>query len=342
MKNAIITGVTGQDGAYLAEHLLELGYKVFGAFRRTSSVNDWRLRELGILGHPNLVMVEHDLTDLSSTIALFNRAEPDEIYNLAAQSFVAVSFNQPKTTADINALGALNMLEAMRLVAPNAKFYQASTSEMFGLVQDPIQTENTPFYPRSPYGVAKLFAHWTSVNYRESYGLFTSSGILFNHESPLRGLEFVTRKIANGVANISQGSNLPITLGNLDARRDWGYAKDYIHGMHKMLQASVPDTFVLSSGKTTSVREFLILCFKSIGMDIEFKGNGKDEIGFDSKTGIEISRVDPAHYRPAEVDVLLGDSSKARNLLGWQPTLEVEELARLMVEKDIQRINARQ
>ncbi len=339
MKNAVITGVTGQDGAYLAKYLLDLGYKVFGSFRRTSSVNDWRLRELGVLGNPNLVLVEHDLTDLSSTISLFEIAQPQEIYNLAAQSFVAVSFSQPRTTAEINAIGTLNMLEAQRIVAPTSKFYQASTSEMFGLVQTDVQNEETPFYPRSPYGVAKLFAHWATVNYRESYGLFASSGILFNHESPLRGLEFVTRKIAHGVALQQKGEPSPITLGNLDAKRDWGFAGDYVTGMHSMLQVDEPDTFVLSSGSTTSVRDFVRLCYESVGIEVEFRGKAELEVGRNAATGDLLVEVDARHYRPAEVDVLIGDSSKAKKMLGWQPTVQVAELASLMVQSDLKRSN---
>ncbi len=337
MKNAVITGITGQDGAYLAKHLLDMGYKVFGSYRRTSSVNNWRLRELGLLNHANLSLVEHDLTDLSSTISLFETAQPDEIYNLAAQSFVGVSFSQPRTTADINALGALNMLEAQRLVAPRARFYQASTSEMFGLVQEDVQNEDTPFYPRSPYGVAKLFAHWTTINYRESYGLFAASGILFNHESPLRGLEFVTRKIAHGVAQQQVGASSPISLGNLDARRDWGFAGDYVIGMHSMLQVDDPSTFVLSSGSTTSVRDFVRLCYQSVGVDVQFQGQGDKEEGLDSATGELLVKVDSKHYRPAEVDVLIGDASKAHKILGWQPKIGVADLAALMVQQDIER-----
>lgn len=340
MKNAVITGVTGQDGAYLAKHLLGLGYKVFGSFRRTSSVNDWRLRELGLLDHQNLTLVEHDLTDLSSTISLLETSQPQEIYNLAAQSFVGVSFSQPRTTTEINAIGTLNMLEAMRLVAPSSKFYQASTSEMFGLVQTEVQNEDTPFYPRSPYGVSKLFAHWMTVNYRESYGLFASSGILFNHESPLRGLEFVTRKIANGVAQQQHGNSSSISLGNLDAKRDWGFAGDYVVGMHSMLQIDSPASFVLSSGSTTSVRDFVRLCYRSVGIDVEFQGKAELEVGRNAATGDLLVRVDSRNYRPAEVDVLIGDASKAKNVLGWQPTVLVPELASLMVRSDLERNNA--
>lgn len=340
MKSAVITGISGQDGAYLAKHLLEQGYQVWGAFRRTSTLNDWRLRELGVLNHPNLKLVEHDLTDLSSSIRLLKTARPDEIYNLAAQSFVAVSFDQPRTTAEITALGALNLLEAVRLQSPESKFYQASTSEMYGLVQAVPQNEDTDFYPRSPYGVSKLFAHWSTVNYRESFGLFASSGILFNHESPLRGLEFVTRKISSTVAAISRGQAVDLSLGNLDAKRDWGFAGDYVDGMHKILQASRPDTFVLATGVTTTVRDFVAMCFQAAGFELEFDGEGSTEIGRDKSTGKTLVKVDPAYYRPAEVDLLLGDPSKAKTQLGWIPTMDVSALAELMVKSDLNRVHA--
>ena len=255
LKSAVVTGVTGQDGAYLAQLLLERNYKVFGTYRRTSSVNFWRMEELGIERHPNLELVEYDLTDVGTSIALVQRAQPDEIYNLAAQSFVGVSFEQPTTTAYITGLGALNLLEAIRLVNPRIRFYQASTSEMFGKVQAVPQDESTAFYPRSPYGVAKLFAHWMTVNYRESYGIFGASGILFNHESPLRGREFVTRKITHAVARIKLGQQDLLELGNLDAKRDWGYAKEFVEGMYRMLQAEQPDTYVLATQRTETVRD---------------------------------------------------------------------------------------
>lgn len=270
MRTAIITGVTGQDGAYLAKLLLDKGYKVYGAYRRLSSMNPWRIRELGIEHHSNLSLVEYDLTDLSSSIRLLQKCQPDEVYNLAAQSFVGVSFDQPITTAHITGLGPLNLLEAIRIVNPKIRFYQASTSEMFGKVQQIPQSENTPFYPRSPYGVAKLYAHWITLNYRESYNIFACSGILFNHESPLRGLEFVTRKITYHAAMIKEGLIDILELGNLDAKRDWGFAGDYVEGMWKMLQQQNPDTFVLATNRTTTVRDFVAMAFKRVGIDLEF------------------------------------------------------------------------
>ena len=277
MKKAIITGITGQDGAYLSQLLLDKGYTVYGTFRRTSSVNFWRIEELNIHNHPNLHLMEYDLTDLGSNIALVQKVQPDEIYNLAAQSFVGVSFDQPTTTAQITGIGALNLLEAIRLVNPKIRFYQASTSEMFGKVQAIPQIEDTPFYPRSPYGVAKLYAHWMTVNYRESYDIFGSSGILFNHESPLRGREFVTRKITDSVAKIMQGKLDILELGNMDAKRDWGFAKEYVEGMWRMLQADQPDTFVLATNRTETVRDFVRMAFKAIGVELEFKGQGDGE-----------------------------------------------------------------
>jgi GDPmannose 4,6-dehydratase len=337
LKSAVVTGVTGQDGAYLAQLLLEKGYKVYGTYRRTSSVNFWRMEELGIENHPNLELVEYDLTDVGTSIALVQRAQPDEIYNLAAQSFVGVSFDQPTTTAHITGLGALNLLEAIRLVNPKIRFYQASTSEMFGKVQAVPQDESTQFYPRSPYGVAKLFAHWMTVNYRESYGIFGSSGILFNHESPLRGREFVTRKITHGVARIKLGLADVLELGNLDAKRDWGYAREYVEGMYRMLQADQPDTFVLATQRTESVRDFVHMAFHAVGVDLDFRGKGIDEIGVDTATGKTLVRVNPRFYRPAEVDLLIGNPSKAKTLLGWEPKTSLEELCRMMVEADLRR-----
>ncbi|MCZ8217143.1 MAG: GDP-mannose 4,6-dehydratase, partial [Cyclobacteriaceae bacterium] len=272
MKTAIITGITGQDGAYLAQFLLGKNYKVYGTYRRTSSVNFWRIDELGIQSHPNLHLVEYDLTDLGASIALLQKIEPDEIYNLAAQSFVGVSFDQPNATAQITGVGALNLLESIRLVNPKIRFYQASTSEMFGKVQAIPQIESTPFYPRSPYGIAKLYAHWMTVNYRESYDIFGCSGILFNHESPLRGREFVTRKITDSVAKITLGKLDCLELGNIDAKRDWGFAKEYVDGMWRMLQVDVPDTYVLATNRTETVRDFVQMAFKSAGIEVAFKG----------------------------------------------------------------------
>ena len=336
-KSAIVTGVTGQDGAYLAQLLLERNYKVYGTYRRTSSVNFWRIEELGIPDHPDLELVEYDLTDVGTSVALVQRARPDEIYNLAAQSFVGVSFDQPTTTAHITGLGALNLLEAIRLVNPKIRFYQASTSEMFGKVQAVPQSESTPFYPRSPYGVAKLFAHWMTVNYRESYGIFGSSGILFNHESPLRGREFVTRKITDAAAKIRLGKLETLELGNMDAKRDWGYAKEYVEGMYLMLQAPTPDTFVLATSRTETVRDFVRLAFNAIDMPLEFKGSGVDEEAIEARTGKVRVRVNPKFYRPAEVDLLIGDPAKAKAQLGWEARTSLEELCRTMVEADLRR-----
>lgn len=337
MRTAIITGITGQDGAYLAQFLLEKGYQVYGTYRRTSSVNFWRMEELGVLGHERLHLVEYDLTDLGTTIALVQKVMPDEIYNLAAQSFVGVSFEQPSTTAQITGVGALHLLEAIRLVNPRIRFYQASTSEMFGKVQAIPQTESTPFYPRSPYGVAKLYAHWMTVNYRESYGIFGASGILFNHESPLRGREFVTRKITDSVAKISLGQLGCMELGNLDAKRDWGYAKEYVEGMWKMLQADEPDTFVLATNQTESVRDFVGMAFKTAGIQVEFSGVGLDEIATDVATGKVVMRINPKFHRPAEVDLLIGDPAKAERVLGWRATTTLEQLCKMMVDADLRR-----
>ena len=336
-KRAVVTGITGQDGAYLTQLLLNKGYHVYGTYRRTSSVNFWRLDELGITGHENLHRVEYDLTDLSSTIRLLERAEAQEVYNLAAQSFVGVSFEQPITTAEITGVGALNLLEAIRTVDASIRFYQASTSEMFGKVQAVPQAESTPFYPRSPYGVAKLFAHWSTINYRESYNIFGASGILFNHESPLRGKEFVTRKITDAIARIKLGQQQVLELGNLDAKRDWGHAAEYVEGMWRMLQADEPDTFVLATGRTETVREFVQLACKAAGIDVQFEGAGESEIGVDTETGNTIVRVNPAFYRPAEVDLLVGDASKASNVLGWQANTTLEALCNEMVEADLRR-----
>jgi GDPmannose 4,6-dehydratase len=338
MKTAVITGVSGQDGAYLAQLLLGKGYKVFGAYRRTSSVNFWRMEELGIAGNPNLEVVEYDLTDPGCTLRLLQKAEPDEVYNLAAQSFVGVSFGQPVTTAEITGLGALHLLEAIRTVNPKIRFYQASTSEMFGKVQAVPQNEATPFWPRSPYGVAKLFAHWATVNYRESFGIFGTSGILFNHESPLRGREFVTRKITDAVARIKLGKQDVLQLGNLDAKRDWGFAGEYVEGMWRMLQAEEPDTYVLSTGRTETVRDFATLAFKAAGIDIEWRGRELDETGIRSDTGKTVVRINPKFYRPAEVHELIGDSAYAHAKLGWQARTTLEELCAMMVQADLKRV----
>lgn len=334
---AFITGITGQDGAYLAELLLSKGYKVYGTYRRTSSVNFWRIEELGIKNHPELELVEYDLTDLSATIRLLQRSAATEVYNLAAQSFVGVSFQQPITTAEITGIGALHLLEAIRIVNPQIRFYQASTSEMFGLVQAIPQQEDTPFYPRSPYGVAKLYAHWMTINYRESYGIFAVSGILFNHESPLRGREFVTRKITDAVARIKLGKLDVLELGNLDAQRDWGYAKEYVEGMWLMLQAKEPDTFVLATNRSVSIRDFVVMAFRAAGYSLHFRGQGQQEVGIDSVSGKTLLRVNPQYFRPAEVDLLIGNPAHAREILGWQPKTTLEQLCQMMVEQDIRR-----
>ena len=341
MSVALITGISGQDGAYLAKFLLDKNYVVVGTYRRSSTLNLWRLDELGIRNHPNLKLVVHDLTDATSCIRVVEAARPSEIYNLGAQSFVATSFDQPATTTDITALGTLYMLEAIRTVDRNIRYYQASSAEMFGLVQATPQSETTPFYPRSPYAVAKQFAHWMTINYRESYGIFGSCGILFNHESPLRGLDFVTRKITDGVARIALGDPAPIRLGNLNAERDWGYAPEYVAGMWAMLQAKQPDTFVFATNKTNSVRSFVEWAFQAADIDIEWQGDGAAEIGLCRETGRHLVEVSPEFYRPAEVDRLIGDASKAERDIGWRPVTPVRELCAHMVAADLEREHRR-
>jgi GDPmannose 4,6-dehydratase len=337
MKTAVITGITGQDGAYLAQLLLDKGYEVYGTYRRTSSVNFWRIDELGITDNPRLHLVEHDLTDLSASIRLLERSGADEVYNLAAQSFVGVSFDQPVTTAEITGIGPLNLLEAIRCVNSKIRFYQASTSEMFGKVQAVPQDEDTMFYPRSPYGVAKLYAHWITVNYRESYDIFGCNGILFNHESPLRGREFVTRKITDTVAKIKLGQAERLELGNLDAKRDWGFAKEYVEGMWRMVQADEPDTFVLATNRTETVRDFVEMAFKAADVTVEFSDEGESETAVDTATGKTVLQINPRFYRPAEVELLIGNPAKAKEKLGWEPTTTLEELCRMMVEADLRR-----
>ena len=334
---AVITGITGQDGAYLAELLLNKGYKVYGTYRRTSSVNFWRIEELGIDKHPNLHLVEYDLTDLGASTRLLQSTGATEVYNLAAQSFVGVSFEQPTTTAQITGVGVLNLLEAIRIVDPSIRFYQASTSEMFGKVQAIPQVESTPFYPRSPYGVAKLYAHWITINYREAYNIFGCSGILFNHESPLRGREFVTRKITDSVAKIRLGKLDVLELGNMDAKRDWGFAKEYVEGMWRMLQVAEPDTYVLATNRTETVRDFVTMAFKAADYQIEWRGNGEREIAVDAASGKTLVRVNPKFYRPAEVDLLIGDPAKAKEKLGWVPKTTLEQLCQMMVQADLRR-----
>lgn len=337
MKKAIVTGITGQDGAYLAQLLLQKDYIVYGTYRRTSSVNFWRIEELGIQNDSNLHLVEYDLTDQGNAINMVRDIRPDEIYNLAAQSFVGVSFEQPVTTAHITGLGPLYLLEAIRMVDTNIKFYQASTSELFGKVQEIPQTENTQFYPRSPYGVAKLYAHWMVVNYRESYDIFATSGILFNHESPLRGQEFVTRKITDSVAKIKLGKLDCLELGNMDAKRDWGYAKDYVEGMYLILQAKKPDTFVLATNRTETVRDFVEMAFKAADIELEFKGKEENEVALDKATGKIVVKVNPKFYRPAEVELLIGNPQKSKDVLGWEPKTTLEDLCAMMVKADLRR-----
>ncbi len=338
MDTTVVTGITGQDGAYLAKQLLARETHVVGTFRRTSSVNFWRLEELGVRNHRQLDLYEHDLTDPGSSLALVKRYQPRAIYNLAAQSFVGTSFEQPRTTGEITGLGALALLEAIRLLDPSIKFYQASTSEMFGKVQAIPQDESTPFWPRSPYGVAKLYAHWMTVNYREAHGIFGTSGILFNHESPLRGREFVTRKITDGVARIAFGKLDCLELGNLDAKRDWGFAQDYVDGMIRIMEAERPDTYVLATGRTETVRNFVQLAFAGAGIEVAFEGHGEGEVAFDTATGRRVVQVNPRFYRPAEVDLLIGNAEKARTELGWKPETTLEELCRMMVEADLRRV----
>lgn len=337
MPNSVITGVTGQDGAYLARQLLRRGHTVFGGFRRTSSVNFWRLQELGILDHPALRLVEFDIIDPGACLRLIDKAAPECVYNLAAQSFVGVSFDEPVATAQMTAIGPLHLLEAIRQINPKIKFYQASSSELYGRVRASPQNEETPFHPRSPYAVAKLFGHWIAVNYREAHGIFASSGILFNHESPLRGREFVTRKISDAVARIHLGKQDRLELGNLGARRDWGFAEEYTEGMLAIMAHAEADTFVLATGRNAAVRDFADMAFRVVGIDLDWRGRGRDEEGVCRRTGKVRVKVDPTYFRPAEVDDLVGDPAKARKLLGWKAQTPLEELCRLMVEADIRR-----
>jgi GDPmannose 4,6-dehydratase len=337
-KKALITGVTGQDGSYLAELLLEKGYEVHGLVRRSSSFNTERIDHILKDVHQrgvNLFRVYGDLSDSSSLSRVLEKIKPDEIYNLGAQSHVRISFDIPEYTSDVDALGVLRILDALKETQIGARFYQASSSEMFGLVQEVPQKETTPFYPRSPYGCAKVYGYWITKNYRESYNLFASNGILFNHESPRRGANFVTRKITKGLARIKLGKESCLYLGNLEAKRDWGYAKDYVEAMWLMLQAKHSDDFVIATGETYSVREFVEASAKELGFDIVWKGKGLDEVGIDKKTGKEIIKIDPVYFRPAEVDLLIGDSSKAKKILGWQPRTKFTDLVKIMVEADL-------
>ena len=336
-KIALVTGATGQDGAYLSRYLVDLGYKVFGAYRRAASTNLWRLGELKLLDEANFSLIELDITDPVSCINAIKVAKPSEIYNLAAQSFVGASFKEPLHTSYASGIAVLNLLEAIRLSDKSIKFYQAGTSEMFGKVQAIPQNESTPFYPRSPYGVAKLYGHFMSINYRESYDIFAACGILFNHESPLRGLEFVTRKITNSAAKIALGKLDCLELGNLEAKRDWGFAKDYVEGMHAMLQAAKADTFVLASGITTTVRDFVKMSFEALDIALVFEGEGINEVARDKKTGKVVVKVNPEFFRPAEVDLLIGDASKAKEQLNWSAKTNLNELCAMMVKADLER-----
>lgn len=336
-KIALVTGATGQDGAYLSRYLVDLGYKVFGAYRRAASTNLWRLGELKLLDEVNFNLIELDITDPVSCINAIKLAKPNEIYNLAAQSFVAASFKEPLHTSYASGIAVLNLLEAIRLSDKSIKFYQAGTSEMFGKAQSIPQNESTPFYPRSPYAVAKLYGHFMSINYRESYDIFAACGILFNHESPLRGLEFVTRKITNSAAKIALGKLDCLELGNLEAKRDWGFAKDYVEGMHAMLQAPKADTFVLASGITTTVRDFVKMSFEALDIALVFEGEGVNEVARDKKTGKVVVKVNPEFFRPAEVDLLIGDASKAKEQLNWSAKTNLNELCAMMVKTDLER-----
>lgn len=330
-KSALVTGITGQDGSYLAELLLEKGYKVYGIVRRKSVIDYGNVEHI----KDKINFIYADMTDIISLINAMKISMADEVYNLAAQSFVATSWEQPLATSEIDAIGVTNMLEAIRTVKPSCRFYQASTSEMFGLVQEIPQKETTPFYPRSPYGVAKLYGHWITKNYRESYNLYACSGILFNHESERRGKEFVTRKITDAVARIKLGRQECLELGNMDSKRDWGHSKDYVEAMWLMLQQEEPDDYVIATNETRSVREFVEIAFKHVDIDIKWQGSGVDEVGLDSKTGKVIVRVNPKFYRPAEVDILLGDPSKAERQLGWKRLISFDNLVERMVKNDM-------
>ncbi len=341
MKTALITGITGQDGAYLTRLLLDKGYRVVGACRR-SARESWRLEELGI-DERRVEDVAFELQELTNMMRVIERFKPDEVYNLAAQSFVAASFEQPLFTADSTAMGVLRLLEILRAVKPDTRYYQASTSEMFGKVGGARSSnETSPFYPRSPYAVSKLFAHWTTVNYREAFKLFACSGILFNHESELRGPEFVTRKITAAVARIARGADTRVVLGNMDARRDWGYAPDYVEAMWAMLQQDAPDDYVVATGKSHSVREFVEAAFRVVELEVDWKGQGVEERGYCRRTGKLLVEISPEYFRPAEVDYLEGDASKARSRLGWQPRVSFEEMVRRMVQADLKRVERKQ
>lgn len=336
MKVALITGITGQDGSYLAELLLEKGYVVHGIIRRASVFNTERIDHL--IGKEHFILHHGDVTDSSNINKLMSTIQPDEVYNLAAQSHVQVSFEVPEYTAQVDAMGTLRILDALRNYCPNAKFYQASTSELYGKVQEIPQTENTPFYPRSPYGVAKIYGFWIVKNFREAYDLYACNGILFNHESERRGKTFVTRKITIGLAEVAQGIRGTLSLGNLDSKRDWGYAKEYVEAMWLMLQQDKPEDFVIATGKTYTVREFIEKAAKYVGFDIVWEGTGVDEVGIDRNTGKKVIEINPKYFRPTEVDLLIGDATKAMNQLGWKAKVELDELVKIMMEHDIQMV----
>ena len=338
MKHALITGITGQDGSYLAELLLEKGYEVYGIWRRKATVDYGNIEHLKDKVH----LIYADMTDPVSLISAMKISQADEVYNLAAQSFVATSWDTPLGTAEIDGIGVTNMLEAIRIVKPEARFYQASTSEMFGLVQEMPQTEKTPFYPRSPYGVAKLYGHWITKNYRESYGLFACSGILFNHESERRGIEFVTRKISRAAAAIKLGQQEFVELGNMDSKRDWGHSKDYVRAMWLMLQQDAPDDYVIATNETRTVREFVEIAFRTAGIDIEWQGTGVDEVGINKANGKVVVKVNKKFFRPAEVDVLLGNPAKAEAKLGWKRDISFNELVERMVKNDLAQLSGEQ
>ena len=332
MKKAFITGITGQDGAYLAKLLLDKGYEVHGGVRRISQPELPRLEQLGVAGDVHLH--EFDLTEMNNVFRVIRDVEMDEFYNLAAQSFVGASWDLPIFTADVDGMAVVRILDTLRSVRPETRFYQASTSEMFGLVQEVPQKETTRLYPRSPYGVAKVYGHYITMNYRESFGMHASSGILFNHESPLRGKEFVTRKITLGLAKLAHGGSDPIELGNMDAQRDWGFAGDYVEGMWRMLQQPQADDYVLATNVTTSIRDFFTYAAEAVGMDLAWEGEGEAETATDRKTGRQVMKVNPKFYRPAEVELLIGDASKAREKLGWEPRVQIRELAAMMAKSD--------
>jgi GDPmannose 4,6-dehydratase len=335
-KTVLITGVTGQDGSYLAELMLKRGDRVVGGVRRTSSDNTWRLAELGILS--DVELIDLDVAEITNILRMIERTKPDEIYNLAAQSFVRSSFEQPIYTADIDAVGPARILETIRTINPAIRFYQASTSEMYGKAAESPQSEHTPFHPRSPYAVSKLYAHWITINYRESYGLHACCGILFNHESPLRGREFVTRKITSGLAQVKHGQIKSLAFGNLDARRDWGYAGEYVDGIRRILQAPQAADYVLATGQAQSVRHFIELAAPHFGFTLAWKGAGAQEIGVDTKSGRTVVEIDPSHYRPAEVDALVGAPGKAAAELGWRATVLLPDLVAMMAEADDRRV----